>query len=228
MTRREHSPVTPRVVVGLIVIALGVIFTLDNLGVVRADDVLYYWPVALVLVGLAKVISRCGTGFGAVLMAVGGWLLLERLDVIPWDLWDLWPVLLILLGVSMVLHTVRPRARVDRSGESGSHLNASAILGSAEPRVTSADFRGGDVTAVMGGCKVDLRAAKIPSGQAVIDVFAFWGGIDLLLPDDWNVEVRGLPLLGGFGDKTRGGAGPAAPVLVVKGLVIMGGVEIKN
>jgi hypothetical protein len=74
---------------------------------------------------------------------------------------------------------------------------------------------------------VDLRDARIESGEAVIDTFAFWGGIEIIVPEDWQVACKGLPLMGGFEDKTRG-APDAKQRLIVKGLAIMGGVEIKN
>jgi len=79
---------------------------------------------------------------------------------------------------------------------------------------------------------------------AVLDCFAFWGGVEIKVPADWTVEVTGVPLLGGFADTRResrrvvGGIGalhpestPVAPNekrLQVKGMVIMGGVEVKN
>jgi hypothetical protein len=83
----------------------------------------------------------------------------------------------------------------------------------------------------MGGCDIDLRDASIaPNTQAVIDVFAFWGGIELKVPDDWVVINRVVPLMGGVDDKTRTPIASSAPqkTLIVRGIVIMGGVGIRN
>ena len=90
-----------------------------------------------------------------------------------------------------------------------------------------AAFRGGELTAFMGGCDIDLRQAAI-HGEAVIDVFAMWGGIDIRVPDDWRVIGRVTPIMGGFEDKTRPPRGAAAHTLVIRGFVLMGGVEVKN
>jgi hypothetical protein len=40
------------------------------------------------------------------------------------------------------------------------------------------DFRGGELTAVMGGIELDLRNAGLQN-EATLNVFAMWGGIEL-------------------------------------------------
>jgi len=97
-----------------------------------------------------------------------------------------------------------------------------------ERKVSSLDFRGGDVTAIMGGAEIDLRPARMPAGRAVVDVTVMWGGVDLYVPEDWQVTVEALPLMAGIEDGTRAPAGEVRGHLVVRGVVLMGGVEIKN
>ena len=80
----------------------------------------------------------------------------------------------------------------------------------------------------MGGCEIDLRQASIePGTEAVIDVFALWGGIEIKVPDDWTVVTRVTPLMGGVEDKTRVPQ-TTDKRLVVNGFVVMGGVVVKN
>jgi predicted membrane protein len=79
----------------------------------------------------------------------------------------------------------------------------------------------------MGGVMLDLRKARM-TGEAVLDVFAMWGGVELQVPESWAVDVRVTPLLGGVEDRTRPATDPSAPRLVLRGTVLMGGVEIKN
>jgi hypothetical protein len=110
-------------------------------------------------------------------------------------------------------------------------FSALAIMGGVLRRSNAQNFRGADLTAVMGGCEIDLRQASIPSGgEAVIDVFAFWGGIDLKVPEDWVVVNRVIPLMGGVDDKTRTPIDASAlqKRLIVRGIVIMGGIGIRN
>jgi predicted membrane protein len=112
--------------------------------------------------------------------------------------------------------------------DSSATVNGFALLGAVKRGCDSQDFRGGSLTAVMGGCELDLRHASISSGHAVIDTFALWGGIEVKVPQDWSVEVRGTPILGAFDDKTVRVGGDGSKVLVIKGVALMGGVEIKN
>ena len=79
----------------------------------------------------------------------------------------------------------------------------------------------------MAGCTIDLRDADMGPEPAVIDAFAFWGGIEILVPKDWVVINKVLPLLGAAEDATRPAPG-ASKQLLVRGTALMGGVEIAN
>jgi hypothetical protein len=84
-----------------------------------------------------------------------------------------------------------------------------------------------DVSAVMGGCDVDLREAVPTRSPIVIQVFAMWGGIDIRVPSGWVVEIEAWPILGGVVDNTQAPALPTQRV-ILRGMAFMGGVEIKN
>jgi predicted membrane protein len=218
----------PQLIMGLLIVLVGLAFTLDNLGVADAERYLRYWPVALIALGFAKVWrSRDGHGGfgGAIFIIAGTWLLLNSLMVVRLEFWQFWPMLLVLLGVSMVWRSLAGRA----GAPSDSHaiVSAVAVLGGVNRGNNSKTFRGGDLTAVLGGCEIDLRQAAI-DGEAVIDVFAMWGGIELRVPEDWTVDSRVTPLLGGVEDKTRPPQGATAHRLILRGFAIMGGIEVKN
>jgi hypothetical protein len=102
-----------------------------------------------------------------------------------------------------------------------------AVLGGVNRGNNSRTFRGGDLTAVMGGCQIDLRNASI-EGEAVIDVFAMWCGVEIRVPENWSVSGRVTTILGGYEDKSRPPRDAATQRLVLRGMVIMGGIEIKN
>ena len=229
-TARTETRLTPQLVMGLLIAVVGVLFTLDNMGVADVGDwVGRYWPAGLIVIGLTKLWQRrddWGGAFGAAMFVLAGTLLLLDANlVIRLDWRDLWPLVLVCIGASMVrrgLHGPRPLPN-----DTTATISGLAVLGGVKRGNNSPAVRGGDLTAIMGGCEIDLRQASI-DGEAVIDVFAMWGGIDIRVPETWTVISRVTPLLGGIDDKTRPPHGVTSQRLVLRGFVIMGGIEVKN
>lgn len=85
---------------------------------------------------------------------------------------------------------------------------------------------------VMGGTDIDLREAQFTAPVTVINVVTFWGGVDIIAPPDLNVEVQGIGVLGGFGWKTKRSlaaeVNPDGPKVIVRGVALMGGVEVQR
>jgi predicted membrane protein len=226
----KSSRLATQVVFGVIAILLGILLMLDNLNVIDAGDYLAYWPALLVVLGLVKILqpATSGRAWGVVLVIIGGVLLLRALDLYHIRFRDFWPLLLILFGGALLWRTFVRRKITAEGVSDDSLLNGTAILGGFKRTITSQDFRGGEITAVMGGYEIDLRQAAIRGEEAVINIFAFWGGVEVRVPDTWAVVMKGVPILGGFADETRANAGPGAKRLVVTGTAIMGGAEVKN
>lgn len=240
-SRRAERGMTSQVLMGLLVIAVGLLFLLDNLDVIEIHHALSFWPLVFIFAGVAKLLDTStpnGYLVGLAGIGIGTVMILNRLGIIDVSWRMAWPLVLI-LGGAMVVYRAMSGQRVGvhgvvddkladgTPGNDTQMLDVTAILGGFERRVHSQDFRGGEVTAVMGGCTLDMRGASIASGEAVINVFAFWGGVTIKCPPDWTVVLQGTPIMGGFDEKT------AAPPdnskrLVIRGYAIMGGVEVRN
>jgi predicted membrane protein len=223
--------VTVQALFGLLVIAVGVLFTLDNLEIIDARDYLQYWPAGLLAIGLLKLYqaSRSGHGWvgGLIFVSISAWMLIERIVYFRIDAREIMPLFLVFLGGYMVWRGFGGRTRT-RGPDNDTDFSVLAIMGGAIRRSNAQQFRGADLTAVMGGCEIDLRQASIePGSEAVIDVFAFWGGIDIKVPDDWTVVSRVVPIMGGIEDKTHAPQ-TADKRLVIRGLLVMGGCSVKN
>lgn len=219
-------------ILGLAIVAIGTLFILDNMDIVYAGDYLRYWPALLVLIGGLQLFQPRGTGriMGTLLVGVGGLMLLDRFDLIDFSVWDLWPVVIIIFGFSL-LRGARVREDLRRGSaepDSDSYIRGLAILGGYSRRNHSPDFRGGELTAVMGGCEIDLRGAKMEGDEAVIDIFAFWGGVSIKIPEDWTVSVNVVPIMGGVEDGSHPSKAGKTKRLVITGYAVMGGAEIKN
>ena len=84
---------------------------------------------------------------------------------------------------------------------------------------------------MFGGYKVDFRHAEIHGDRAVLEANAFFGGGEIIVPEHWYVSMHGAGIFGGYTDKTRHfQPDPSKPTktLIVKGLAMFGGVEVKN
>ncbi|HTY38369.1 MAG TPA: DUF5668 domain-containing protein [Bacteroidota bacterium] len=226
------SRISFQLLLGLFIIALGVLYTLQNLGIVYAGDILRYWPILIALYGISRII-QCQTpgqkAWGVFWTLVGSFWFLDRLDVLYFNVWDLWPLILVALGISMIWRPSRGRFPFGTViDDNSSTINAFALMGGFKRANDSQDFRGGEVTAIMGGCELDFRKAAIQDAEAVLHVVAIMGGIEIWVPENWVVVMTGVPVLGGFEDKTRPIQSETNKKLIVKGYSIMGGVEIKN
>ena len=222
--------ITARLVFGLVIFALGTLWTLDNLGVVDSGPILRWWPSLLLLFGFGKLIGAIPPRqvvMGAVLSVVGFMLLSNELDWFSFHFWQLWPILLIAAGTSLVVRSMRGPAAADGTDRSA-EVHTFAMMAGIHQKFDTQDFRGGDASALMGGVEIDLRSARAKQPQVVIDVFAWWGGIDIFVPRDWRVANEVLPIMGGVDDQTRPAEGEIHTTLVLRGAAIMGGVEIKN
>ena len=230
MEPRSGFRITGQLVLGVSIAVLGVLFTLDNLHILRAREVLRFWPVALIAIGLVHVSqakTAAGTVGGGVWILVGAVLLGGRLGFFHANIFSLWPLILVLVGARIVWQTTAGERAVDQ-GDAGATVSAIAVMGGFERRITSHEFRGGEITAFMGGGKLDLRDAMPAGGQAVINVFAMMGGFEILVPETWRVISEVTPFMGGIEDKSRTSSQPTAPCLVLRGFMMMGGVTIKN
>jgi predicted membrane protein len=231
MEPQARVRITGQLILGIAIGVLGLLFTLDNLEVLRARDYLRYWPVALIAVGLVHIVqARTSAGaFGGIIwVLLGSALLGNRLGFLALNPWNYWPLLLVFVGGRIVWQSISVHAPSASSSDPNTTVSALAVMGGFDRKIASTDFRGGELTAFMGGGKLDLRGATPAGGQAIINVFAVMGGFEIFVPETWSVIIEATPFMGGIEDKTRPLAGPSTARLVVRGFVMMSGVEIKN
>jgi predicted membrane protein len=224
----DRNP-TGRLFLGLAVMLFGLALALDNFGLFQLRYLLRLWPVVLIALGATRLVRSTRSGGrpdGLVMTTLGVLFLLMTLGLLQFK--QALALFLFALGAVMVLRAIH-RGPASETGPVGTErLDAFALLGGVQRISRSTDFRGGNASAALGGCDIDLRQAVILDGEtAVIDAMALMGGIEVRVPDDWTVETRGIAVLGGFEDKTRRPLDDRKK-LVVTGLAVMGGVEVKN
>ncbi len=219
MSRRANDPALPRFVVGVAIVAVGAIFWLERIGRADARELLQWWPLALIALGLAHLPYRKWIP-AAWWLLVGTYFLLPLIGISRAPLGyilGLWPLLFSFAGLTLMTQALR---RTERS------FGAIAVMGGNVQKIGSQHFRGGEVVVVMGGAEIDLTNAKI-EGEAIIDVLAFWGGAELKVPRGWSVVNNAAVILAGLELKTDP-APEGAPRLVIRGSLIMAGIEVRH
>ncbi|MGH7729878.1 MAG: LiaI-LiaF-like domain-containing protein [Candidatus Eiseniibacteriota bacterium] len=222
--------ISVQLIFGLAVATLGVLFTLDNLDMIQSGRILRWWPVVLVLVGLTRLWGsgpRSQSVAGVLITAAGLVLLLGSLDLIHFGIWDLWPLVMVFAGAFLVWRVTQRAKGGGQPVDPDDYANAFVMMGAVVRKMSSSQFRGGEATAFMGGVELDLRNAHPASSPVVMDVLAWWGGIELWVPPDWKVTSEVLPIMAGYEDKTKPQA-DAKTHLILRGLVVMGGIEVGN
>ena len=138
---------------------------------------------------------------------------------------------IVVLGVALAqMGGTRGPGGVESALSRAERLDAFAFMGRHEQRVVTGAFRGGDAVAVMGRLEVDLREAEMEGASAVIDVRVAMGRVDLRVPDHWAVSSNLGPGLGGASSirAARPEAAAGAPVLTLRGPMLMGAVVVGN
>ena len=199
-----------RVVIGAFILIIGVISLVDNLNIFNTRNLLQFWPMIFIVLGGLKIMqanSSSGHLIGASLVLAGILMTLNHLGLISFGMRDFWPVFLIIGGLTVIfkdriVHTnSTPGADGELSSGSDSKIDVIAVMSGNQSKNSSLDFRGGEITAIMGGVELDLRGASLQS-EAVINVFSVWGGIVLRVPNDWTVVNNGIAIMAGIDDQT--------------------------
>ncbi|MFB6172441.1 MAG: hypothetical protein ABEJ23_07890 [Haloarculaceae archaeon] len=223
-TRRLSS----QVVLGGAIVVLGVLLLLDTTGVYETGRLLRYVPSLFVLAGLyALVASRFRNLFGPLLVVLvaGGYQLVTLGYLQGVDLIDFWPVVLVLFGLSVLLGRYRARVRE----ADADHVDAFGLFSGNEQRVVSQSFQGASLSALFGGVELDLRDASVADPPATVNATALFGGVDVIVPREWNVQMDVLPVLGGASDdRPRREAEHETVDLVVTGFAAFGAVTVTD
>ena len=242
-----------RVIGGLILVGVGVVLLLRNIGFVLPQW-LFSWPIILILVGIYSGFKhQFRNNSWIILIAIGSFFLFDQfipeLGLRPY----FWPTLIIAAGVLFIL---RPRkfGRFNDSPNENSkisdgnfsqkseqtydsatvsdddYLRINSVFSGVNRTIVSKDFKGGKVSCVFGGTDIDLTQADI-RGEAVLRFEVIFGGVNLIVPPHFIVinEIDGV--FHGVDDKRKYNASANLSPdkkLILRGSVLFGGIEIKS
>lgn len=210
-----------KLIAGAFLALLGIVLTANNLDLVDADSVLRYWPVVLIAAGTVKAVEPGGAIAGVILILAGASILGFNLGFLRFTIFDLWPLILIAIGVVMVANATGLLSSVKLPQNF-------AAFSQQKVAETTSDFRGAKIGAMFGGYELDLTGADITSGPAVLDLFVMWGGIEIFVPDDWEIVSELSPIMAGVEVRAGRTAAVKRRTLILRGFAMMAGVEVKG
>lgn len=229
---------TPSVVVSIALIGLGTLFLLDNVGLLQVWDIWRFWPVALIIAGISRLLDRRGPGdwlWSTFLILCGCLWLGNNLHWLHVSFGTVWPLALITLGVMTLAKAMdSPVVRKDKGSAIGvNSVREYVVFSGTKKKLETNSFEGGEIFCVCGGVELNLRKCGIDNAQrqAVIDVAITFGGVEIKIPEGWRVVNRCVAVFGACEDKTlvpRPETGVQAPILVITGQALFGAVNIEN
>jgi predicted membrane protein len=212
---------------------------------------IFTWQMLLIALGFFLGIRhnfRGGSWF--ILMLVGGVFLVNEFFPELMLKQYLWPAALIVLGLFFILKPRRRRWKDyiedkkdyiedkietklnvmhDESTSGEDFIDSTSIFGGIKKNIISKNFKGGDITNIMGGSEIDFTQADI-NGTATIDLTQVFGGTKLIVPSNWQVKTQMAAIFGGVEDKRSAQNVALDPnkILVLDGTSIFGGIEIRS
>ncbi|WP_332911371.1 LiaF transmembrane domain-containing protein [Algoriphagus boritolerans] len=108
-------------------------------------------------------------------------------------------------------------------------LNIDAIFSGVNRKLMTKNFEGGKITAAFGGVDLDLTSADF-NGVITIQIDIIFGGVKMIVPPHWDIRTEVSNIAAGIEDKRyfrEGGVDPNK-VVVLKGTILFGGLEIKS
>ena len=208
---------------------------------------LFTWQTFLIALGVFLGLKHNFHGGAWFILIIVGGAFLANDFFLKGDLRKhIWPVVIIIMGVFFILRPGRRSMRneweqkmktgewsdkenVESSFDKQDFIDTTSIFGSTKKNILSKNFVGGDITNIFGGTELNLTQADIQS-KAVIDITTIFGGAELFVPSHWTVKSEVVTIFGGVEDKRSVSTIPGSPekVLILKGTVIFGGIDIKN
>lgn len=214
----RNRPGGARLLFGAVVVLLGVVLLLDTTGVYPMDGSSVFLASLFLLYGLYRFVrSRLTAVFWpGVFVLIGTlWLAVEFEVLTESAAWDFWPVVIVLYGLSLVLGR-RGRVGVTRSAEGSVSENGD----------------GDEVVAVFGDARADLRGATGSDHGTQhpthLEPVAIFGTVDVMVPEDWTVDVETMRIFGDVEDRRRHPGRDGETDLVVGGTAIFGDVVLRD
>lgn len=216
-----------KIVWGALLIACGVLFALNAFNITKVNIFFDGWWTLFIiipcLIGLFTDKDKWGNLFG---LLIGILLLLCALAVFSFSI--LWKIIIPFIIVRIGIKIIMGASSKEKEAQpkiSRDTKRTTAVFAGLEISFSGEVFEGASLSAVFGGIECDLRGAIIEK-DCVINAAAFFGGVDITVPDYVNIKVNGSSIFGGVSELKHNPHIEGAPTIYINAGCAFGGVDI--
>lgn len=236
----SHFNKMKKIVLGLVLATAGFLLLGFNTGYLPSElkSVIFTWPMLLIALGVVNISSRESRFMGIMLLGVGSFFMALRIYQLDFNV--IWPLLLIFAGVMTIFkNSFKHKSPFEKDycqneSKTFEHgkIDENNVLSGSKIRFENEVFRGGQINNVFGGSEVDFTGATLSDEYTELEVNCVFGGVKIIVPADWTVQLKVVSIMGGFSDKRRSYGksldGSNKKTLIIKGSTIFGGGEIRS
>ena len=223
---------------GIAIIALGIIFGGNALGLFSLDIFFDgWWTLFIIVPSVISLITDKDKIMSLGFIAVGIILLLAAQDVFSYDVaWKvILAVFLVAVGLSIIFRSLfhskndqEVAKKVAEAEKDGKSMDSQFAVFSGTDRIYKDEtFNGSNISAIFGGANLDLRKAKFAS-DTVIKAFALFGGIDIIVPTDAKVKMKSGFIFGGFSDDRKSTSDKSQYTIYIDAAGAFGGITVTD
>ena len=247
---RHNSARKSSIIWGLLIVTAGALLFAFNMGLLPQEykHVVFSWAMIPVVIGFGMVFSRHSWLGGIILILIGGFFILPKLNIegLEFITQNGWALGLVLVGIVILFRTIFGKQFLwihthtewkkkhhsynwKNSENSNGFIDRDCVFGGGKEQLNIKEFKGGDINCVFGGIELDLTDSELAEGVNMLEINTVFGGCVLYLPIEWNVEIRPTHVFGQFVDNRPK---PSFEVdekskLIIEANAVFGGGEIK-
>ncbi len=218
---------------GVVLIAIGIIFGLNALGITSINIFFQgWWTLFIIIPSFIELFRGDSKMWSLIWLVVGIALLLCAQDILSFHLVGklIFPFILVMIGISIIFKDTLNKKVSEKikslNKNKGELEEYCATFGEQKSDLSGQEFKGANLDAIFGSVELDVSKAILKKDQ-VINANAIFGGIEIKVPVGVNIKVKATPIFGGVTNKIKTDFNESLPTLYINGTALFGGVEIK-
>lgn len=208
---------------GIVFIAIAIIVALYFLDIWTFQLFDGWWTLFIIIPSLIAITRKEDRAGGVVGLIIGVLLLLSSNDIIDFSM--IWKAIIIIVLLAIGLKLIFNKGDMPELSEDNKNITA-IFSGNNVSYNENQEFKDCSCKAIFGGIDLDLRDAKINS-DGKINVISLFGGTDIIVPRNVNLEIDSTGIFGGVKNHTSNNESDNEFTIYINAIAIFGGVDIK-